>query len=327
MIDYEQILKDLLTAYNKKKPFIPVRTVNRDANKIIEVYKTTYRNILDFLVKELSINGELSKINQATYLSIMSQIELMLNGMESKVRTEVTNAIETEFLKGSYYHHISTTGETDLQQILISMPFAQINWSKANQLITDTMDDLLYSTSFTEKSIKRLVKDIVSKHLQLGALEGESYKTLKQNIVKDLTSKGLSKNIKANGFVGIIDKSGRKWNILNYIDVVVKTKMHQAYTEGIKEEAINTGHDLAVISHNSATDPCKHFEGMVISMTGMTKGYYTYDQLKATNLVFHPRCRHIPVPIYSLDSLHEDDVQLHKQKLQEIKNISKKIKK
>ncbi|HBF7594798.1 TPA: hypothetical protein KOX39_003413 [Clostridioides difficile] len=327
MTNYEEILKDIMRYFNKDYPVIPDRVLDRDANRILKVYKDTYSRILDYLIKELSINGDLSGINHNTYMSIMAQIDQMLLAMGEDVRSLMTEVIEKEFITGAVYHYAVINGVTDIGQIMRDIPFSQINWSMANQIIEDTMEDLLYSTSFTEKSIKKLVKETVSKHLQMGALEGESYKVLKRQITKDLTAKGLSKTIKDRGFVGIIDKSGRRWNILNYVDVVVKTKMQQAYTEGLKEQSLVDGFDLAQIPHKSAKDTCSKFEGMIISMTGKTKGYYTYDQLKATNLIFHPRCRHTPVPIHSLESLHPDDVAEHKQKMKGIKNLSKKTKK
>lgn len=327
MTNYEEILRDVMRYFNKDYPVIPDRVLDKNANRVIKVYKDTYNRILDYLIRELSINGDLSGINHNTYISIMAQIDQMLLTMDEDVRSLMTEVIEKEFITGAVYHYAVINGVTDIGQIMRDMPFSQINWSKANQLIEDTMEDLLYSTSFTKKSIKNLVRDTVSKHLQMGAIEGESFKALKRQIAKDLTAKGLSKTIKSKGFVGIIDKSGRKWNVLNYVDVVVKTKMQQAYAEGLKEQSLIDGFDLAQIPYKSAKDTCKNFEGMIISMTGQTKGYYTYDQLKATNLIFHPRCRHTPVPIHSLESLHPDDVSEHRQKMKGIKNLSKKTKK
>ena len=324
MTDYEQLLKDIMKSFNKKYPVIPDRVLDRDANRIINVYKSTYKRILDYLVSELSINGELTDINHNTYMSMMAQIEQMLSTMEIDVRDLMTEVIEKEFMRGTIYHYAVISGVTDIGQIMRDIPYSQINWSKANQLIEDTMEDLLTSTTFTKKNIKKLVKETVAKHIQLGALEGESYKVIKRNIIKDLTIKGLSKTIKDKGFVGIIDKSGRKWGIMNYTDMLVKTKMQQAYTEGLKEEALESGIDLAQIPYKGATDSCARFEGMIISMTGQTKGFYTYDQLQATNLIFHPRCRHTPVPVYSMDSLHPDDIKDHEKRMADLKKLSKK---
>lgn len=324
MSKYDRILKDIMKNFNKKSPSIPDRVLDKNANRIIDVYKTTYKSILDYLIAELSVNGELSGVNNNTYISLMAQIEDKLNALDVDVRNLVTEVIEQEFMRGTVYHYAVVSGISDVRQIMRDIPFAQINWSKANQLIEDTMEDVLYSTSFTKQSIKRVVRETVSKHLQLGSLEGESYKTIKSNILKDLSVKGLEKNIKSKGFVGIIDKSGKKWGILNYTDMLVKTKMQQAYSEGLKEEAMQTGIDLAQIPYKGATDSCSQFEGMIISMTGLTKGFYTYDQLKATNLIFHPRCRHTPVPVYSMDSLHKDDIADHESKMENLKKLSKK---
>ena len=89
---------------------------------------------------------------------------------------------------------------------------------------------------------------------------------------------------------------------------------------------MTTGDDLAIIPSKGAKDHCKNFEGMIISLTGLTKNYPTYDQLKATNLVFHPRCKHNPIPVRPT-ILTDEDKALHSDKLKNLKKIGNKAKK
>lgn len=326
--EFEQILKDVLKYYNKSKPEIPNRVLDYPTDKIGRILSKAYSRILNNLVNTLRYTGgDFSNISAMTELQLMRQIEEQLNSMEMEVQGEITDYINKEYVNGQLNHYIATTGNTDYNSILNEFPFATINWYKANQLIADTMDDLLFATDNTKKKLKRVIRDTVAKHIQLNALQGESYKEVKRLIIKDLQIEGLSKTIKVNGFVGVIDKSGRKWDLKNYTDMVVKTKTHQAYVEGLKAQAMESGRDLAVIPVKGATDPCKNFEGMVISLTGETKGYMTYDQLKATNLIFHPRCKHNPIPIGSIKQLHEDDLAIHKDKITNLKKLSKKVSK
>ncbi len=79
--------------------------------------------------------------------------------------------------------------------------------------------------------------------------------------------------------------------------MVVRTKMQQAYIEGVKEETKTRGVDLAVVSSHGATDSCGHFEGAIISLRGETPDYPTYDDLLSTNAIFHPNCMHTVNPI------------------------------
>lgn len=327
-IDYEKLLKQVLKYYNKNKPTIPERVLDFNEDRIIKVLQRHYSQILQMLVNTLQYTGgDFSNISAITEMELMRQIEEKLSLMEAELQEEISDYINKQYVNGQLNHYIATTGNTDYNAVLNEFPFASINWYKAEQLIADTMDDLLFATNNTKKSIKRVIRETVGKHIQLNALQGESYKTIKRLIIKDLQKKGLSEKITKSGFVGVVDKSGRKWGLKNYTDMVVKTKTHQAYIEGIKAQCIETGKDLAVIPHKGATDPCKNFEGMIISMTGVNTNYPSYEQLKATNLIFHPRCKHNVIPIASAEALHEDDLKYHKEQLKNLKKISKKVKK
>lgn len=325
--DFEQLLQDVLKYYNKEKPSIPSRVLDFDTNRIAQIYYKTYKNILDYLVEQLRYNGaSFTDINIQTQMKLMQQIETAFETMNVQIQEELDDYMSKQYINGQLNHFIATTGITDYNAILMEFPFASINFNKANQLIADTMEDLLFATNHTKKSLKKVIRETVSKHLQLNALTGESYDTIRKLIIKDLQKQGLSKTITKNGFVGVIDKSGRKWNLNNYADMVVQTKTHQAYVEGLKDRAIETGDDLGIIPVKGAKDHCKNFEGMIISLTGATQGYMTYDQLKATNLIFHPRCRHNVIPI-RYNVLTDEDKALHNDKIKKLKKIGSKIKK
>lgn len=321
---YEKILREVLRLYKMKGVTIPNRVIDSSDTRILKILEQGYKTIGQHLLNNLQYNGmEISNISAMTEMQLLNQIEQQINLIQSQIQEVVTDKIETEYISGQLNHYISTTGILDYNEILNNFPFATINWYTANQLISDVMDDILVATSNTNKGIKKVVRSTVAKHLQLNALQGESYKTIKRLIIKDLQKKGLSEKITREGFVGIIDKGGKKWGLKNYVDMVVQTKTHQAYIEGIKQQAIETGKDLAVIPVKGATDPCKHFEGMVISLNGLVDGYMTYEQLKATNLIFHPRCKHNPIPINSMEALHPEDQARHKQQLSSLKNLKK----
>lgn len=325
--DFEKLLKDILKYYKKDVPSIPVRVLDVNTEKIAKIYYKTYKSILGYLVEQLRYNGDsFLNINIQTQYKLMQQIETAFETMNVQVQEELEDYVNKQYINGQLNHFIATTGITDFDTILKEFPLATINFNKANQLISDTMEDLLFATDNTKKSLKKVIRETVSKHLQLNALTGESYDTIRRLIIKDLQKQGLSKTISQKGFVGVVDRGGKKWNLNNYADMVVQTKTHQAYIEGLKDHSIETGDDLAIIPIKGAKDHCKNFEGMIISLTGATKGFATYDQLKATNLIFHPRCRHNVIPIRE-SVLTDEDKKIHNDKLKNLKKISNKIKK
>lgn len=190
-----------------------------------------------------------------------------------------------------------------------------------NALIRDTYADILLATNNTEKAVKKVVREAVRDVAQYHSMTGESYKVQAKELEKRLTKKGLSERIKKEGFVGITDKAGRKWDIGTYSDMVIKTKTSQAYTEGVISESADTGIDLAVISSHGAEDACSKWEGVVVSLTGATEGYPTLDEARASGEIFHPNCQHNVQAIRTIDLLHADDKEKHFKK---VANLNKK---
>lgn len=323
--DYEELLEALLKQNNAKRPDIPKRVLDKSVDKIIKAYEREYnklyRELLDSFVDNFSV-GENPTTNEVA--SIIAQIERRLNELHTQVVNDVSNEIQKNYITAHAQHSIIVEQITELAILQTFAPYSLINHPKAEQLIADTMDDLLFATQHTSKELKKVVRDVFNKHLTLAGLTGENYNELAKAIRKELTRKGFSDKLLKEGFIGIIDKSGRRWNLKRYVEIVTSTKMSQAYHEGMKDIALQSGKDLAKVSENNSPTPCKYFEGMIISMTGQTDGYMTYDQLQATGMIFHPNCRHTCYPIGTIDLVHPTDLKYHEKKMDEVSSGIKK---
>lgn len=300
---------------------IPERIVDEDVNRIIRTYEEAYKSIY----KRLKANLDYKKnpgFSRVSMYSQMKQVEYELEQLGRElnllVPKAVKKAVEIGYAETLLSMYVALNINKTFDEAWKDVPFSTINSTMAEQLAKDTMKDLLQATKNTEYAVKKLVQDTFAKHMSVQALQNGGRLDMIRVVMKDLTGKGLSKNISQN-IIGIVDKAGRKWRTDVYVDMVVRTKFHQARVEGIKEYANkNDGKgDLAQIPIHNAFDACRNFEGLVISMTGVTPGYRTYDELRATNQIFHPRCKHIPKPIYAMEHLHEEDQKLHQEKIKE----------
>ena len=98
--------------------------------------------------------------------------------------------------------------------------------------------------------------------------------------------------------------------------MVARTKMNNAYIQAIREEALQDGTDLAIISTKPDTyDACKNYEGMIISLNGLTAGYLTYEGIKATKQCFHPNCGHFVRPFSNIDRVPPKLKAIHESKM------------
>lgn len=326
--EYNELLEELMKKYNKKKPVIPARVLEESMESIVKIYGEVYARLFKELLEELIDNfGVLASPSYQSQLALLQLIEKRLEELDSTVALHLKVELEKAYISASVFSVLAEETVKTIEDLMGAVPYSTLNTYKMEQIVADTMEDLLFTTKHTEKELKKFIRETFTKNLQYHALIGENQDNIKKLVEKELSKKFLKEALEKKGFVGIVDSSGRKWNTKTYVNMVVKTKLNQAYVEGLKDRAKDTGKDLAVIPIKGATDSCKYFEGMIISLLGATEGFPTYEDLKATGLIFHPNCVHSPFPAGKLDLIPDEDIEYHNKKIRELKNVTNSRKK
>lgn len=235
------------------------------------------------------------------------------------------SAASTKTIKSVAEERIKDRGLSVAKAIEL-LPKSKLADKQLKALIADTYGDILLATQNTEPAIKKIVRETVRDVAQFNALTGEAYSVQAEELAERLSVKGLTKRIVKEGFVGITDKAGRRWDLGTYSNMVMKTKVNQAYIQGVSYEAEELGFDLAVISAHGAKDACRRWEGVVVSLNGNTKGYPTLADAKSTGEIFHPNCEHSVHSIRNVDSLHPDDQKENESKLSDLGDYKKRSK-
>lgn len=90
------------------------------------------------------------------------------------------------------------------------------------------------------------------------------------------------------------DSAGRVWDTKNYFMMNARTSSMRIYNDCLADDvARETGSDLMRISRHGS-DPhcaCAAWEGQIISLSGKTKGFPTYEDARRGGC-FHPNCVH-----------------------------------
>lgn len=326
--EYEAILTEVLKLAKTGNVNIPDKVVNNTVDALASAYARAYKKLYVNLVSELSDKmGVGASPSNQDVAQLITMIESELKSMNEELLKEVQAEIQKNYFTGDALQIAISNEIKELGQLMQHIPYMNINNLYAEVLAKDTMEDLLFATTNTERNIKKVVREIFQKHLSIAGLDGSSQKEIISNIKKEFTKKAIQEKLAKEGFVGIIDKAGRKWNLKTYIEMVVKTKALQSYHEGIQQGALQGGKDLAMISRRGASDSCRYFEGLIISMSGQTEGFLTYAQCRSTGLIFHPNCKHTCYPVRSLEALPEEDVEYHLNKAQELKSVLRNLSK
>ena len=132
-------------------------------------------------------------------------------------------------------------------------------------------------------AIRKAATDVIRE----GAVTGMTNKELTQEMIK------RTDKLKAGAV--FVDKAGRKWASDSYFSMLNRTVHANVARDTYIDTASDAGFDLYRIvggpSSGEADDPCNEWNGEIISMTGATKGYPTYDDALAAG-VWHPNCTH-----------------------------------
>lgn len=297
----------------------PRAVLKQSSIRMQKTINSKYSDIHTELRKNLDY--ETNPMFSVISLAVMYQyVESVLNDLTGELNSSVSDEIETAYILGtmlglsSRYEAFSLPYTVSTLQIEATQ---EINFSKLIDVKNVTMQDLLQMTRNTEYSVKRLIRDTMTKHLNVQNMLNSGRQDLANILIQELTGKQLNQTITEN-MIAIVDKGGRQWKVSDYVDMVTRTKAQQVYIEGLQDFANENGGngDLARIPVNPTTnDPCLYYEGMIISMTGATAGYRTYDELRATGHIFHPRCRHTPKPYWTVNDIPDPVLREHDRKI------------
>lgn len=227
------------------------------------------------------INRALLKGNQTAYLQTMlKNTKAILEDLESGSRKWCEKAIPDYYLEGAQLgvDMLEDAGKADLitgfgaihqqaAQVLAEAAFGRFD--DVNKVIGRRVNDI-YRTMAMEK-------------IRGNVIGYESWQKTARNYRNALADEGIT---------GFTDKSGRKWNMRAYSEMVARTTGMEAKNQGTANRLLENGEDLVKIStHAGACEKCKPWEGKILSLSGQTEGYKTLDDAKRAGL-FHPRCGH-----------------------------------
>lgn len=295
---------------------IPPIQYNKDVERLVKYYKRSYLLIVQELIRQIETDGSLIYRNQEA--SLARQIGLILKQNDAVIQREVADLLERAHVKGQAQALLSLGEASTLAEATKGVSFSLLAQRSVEALVTDTFEDVLALTNRTDIRIKKTIREASGEIMRINAIQQIGYDTNKKQLMEKLLKQGFSKKVQEN-FKGVTDSAGRKWKLDSYVSMLVQTKIQQSYIEGVRTEATERGVDLAMISSHSAKDACSNYEGTVISMNGQTPGYRTLSDLRGTNLIFHPRCRHTITPLRSFDLLPESLQKKHEEQTSKLK--------
>lgn len=281
---------------------LPLPNYERDVDEIVRIYKNAILEVI-LILEQLSTYGKEKDISRSQMQSVLAQLSVLLREVDSEAEVWVKERIQEAFKNGQAETLVAIGEVKTLDEAVKLASMSALVYTTLDVLLEDTFEDLLYANQKMKRETVKMVRAIVSEQMREKAAMGQGRNTTRNAIIKALSKKEIRERFNVEGNVAIIDKAGRRWKLETYAEMIVRTKLMQSHIEGTRIEALERGVDLAIISSHGATDACRLYEGQIISLNGLTDGFPTYRDLAASNLIFHPNCKHKVTPIRDINLL------------------------
>lgn len=269
-----------------------------EVNELVRYYQVAIMEI--FAELERYDLTDYQRANSRAVLAHVSEILSELNeNAKSWVETNVPKAARQGVIHTIYELGVVAT----LAEAERIYKFNRPNKEAIAAIIADTQADLLAVTQNVDRKVRAAVRQVTAEVMRHNMTRGiNGVKGIRREILAELRKRlGDAVN------TGIIDAAGRRWKPNVYVDMLSRTKLMETYHTAKTNEALGRGAYLALISAHGAKDACRFYEGSIMKLSANAPGNYpTYDELRASGQIWHPRCQHTFTTFMSTDYLPDD---------------------
>jgi Phage minor capsid protein 2 len=277
---------------------VPQPQYKHDTDVLVEQYK---RAMLD-IKRELE-RLDVTSFSRAQSQAMLKQVEKALKELDLFAAEWVAANIPQAATDGTAATLVNLGLAATIEEAREVVKFNKLNKAMIELYVADTQKDLLEITSNVSKRVRNAVREVTGEVMRAQMAKGvNGIETQNRLIVQQLREK-LGKSIET----GIVDAARNRWNPIDYVDMTTRTKMLETYRQAQTNEAVTRGAVYGIITFAGAKDACRFHEGRIIKLVPTAEGNYpTYDELKASNQIFHPRCRHHFTVFRNADRLPEE---------------------
>ena len=168
------------------------------------------------------------------------------------------------------------------------------------------------------KNLAAVFTENISRNV-IDALRSATISAMRENAVAGGTMKDLARTLE-DKWLGaakdgenfqFIDAGGNVWDTKTYVAMNVRTNSMRVYNDSLADTVAQAGYDLVMVTKGGDPDCrlCFPWEGRILSLTGKTKGFPTYEEAVAAGC-FHPNCVHSVDPIS--ETFYADEIELQR---------------
>jgi hypothetical protein len=214
-----------------------------------------------------SLQAKMIGVSAAEIERLEREIQLTLKGVESRSDQWVRREMASLFGEGVTYASLALREKTFM---------SALTRSALAQLQQDTFLDLARATQFIGADVKRSISEVASRFIQLQIEEGLGISVAKRQMREELRDLG----------VRFTDRSGKRWRLDRYSEMVVRTKSAQAFNTGTVMRARELGVGRFRVLDGTRDRVCQEANGKIWTA-----------QWALENPVGHPNCTRAFAPV------------------------------
>jgi len=274
-----------LTKRGLRKRFLnqDIANYGREATDLLLTAKARVESRILFYARKGNIATS-AAIRDRLYNEIRNEYQ-RLGGDIQKWATSMTTQVSKE------WHHFAIS---DLPAGAADPSFARFSKKRLQDYIALTnpanMGQVAAVNTLATTDI-RFLRQQFTEVFRLAGVTGQPMRKMQ----RDLRDRMLTRNPNWQ----FIDKAGRRWQPRNYFNMLSRTTVAEVSRASYADTAAEAGVDLMRITGGPPTaagtrknpDPCWRWYNKIISMTGSTPGYPTYQEARDDGM-FHPNCVH-----------------------------------
>jgi len=245
---------------------------DRVAEVLLELYRDAQRKI-DALIEAAIIRGAAG--TQRHYELQRAAIRAELAKLEAQ-----SESLEGPLARSAYGAGVSAVDETlDLEKAFTGAQERAME-VLARNIAGDLKDARDQVGREADDIFRRVGLQAAARDIAIGRTRRETAEEIRRDLLE-------------HGITAFTDKSGRRWSLSRYADMVARTTSREAVSRGTVDRLLEHGRDLVRITDHRGSCPiCIPLEGKTYSLTGASPNYPKLPELPP----FHPNCRHVVAP-------------------------------
>lgn len=262
-------------------------------------------------IETLEQMGQLTEENIRIINKYVQKIPQAVKDAMNDSRLEALGEIEDKLAEASkqgYLLQPVSDGTVEVMKAYSDQAIDQLNL--VNQTMLNSSLEAYQLGAYTMRQGMTTITDSQGLEEAQQIIDFATGKTIQGTETRTESLRKALKQLNANGITGFYDRSGRSWSAEAYVNMDIRTTVHNTYVQSIRTRQEDYGTDIfQVSSHPGARPLCYPYQGKLYSW-GMNSGYitlgdgkrYKFESIRSTSYgqpagLFGINCGHVPYPM------------------------------